>query len=321
MRKFIFYISEIILIVLAVAFLIQCLADRGLQNWQNNVYNDWQNTLEGKINSDVIIMGSSRGFVGYNSKIIEDKLRLKTYNISYNAGGNNLQLSKLNIYLKNNKKPKILIQNIDLAHFDENDILPEEFQFIPFLNNPDIDDLLVSFDSKYTDTKYLPLLKYNQNLKLLKNGIYANFKFFNIENATTYQGYCPQNRTFKIEYHNLKKIKGKSKEGVDSNRYKKILKKMTDFYKLNLDSSTKIIFVWAPENKLRLNKEYDSLKSPLIEEINLIQKKNKNIYFIDLSHHLISKNDYYFYDTFHLNKKGSEVFSEILSIKLSQLLN
>ncbi|WP_035638092.1 hypothetical protein, partial [Flavobacterium gilvum] len=150
MRKFIFYISEIILIVLAVAFLIQCLADRGLQNWQNNVYNDWQNTLEGKINSDVIIMGSSRGFVGYNSKIIEDKLRLKTYNISYNAGGNNLQLSKLNIYLKNNKKPKILIQNIDLAHFDENDILPEEFQFIPFLNNPDIDDLLVSFDSKYT---------------------------------------------------------------------------------------------------------------------------------------------------------------------------
>jgi len=321
MRKFIFYILEIILIVVAVAFSIQYLADRGLQNWQNTIYNDWQNTLEGKINSDVIIMGSSRGFVGYNPKIIEYKLKLKTYNISYNAGGYKLQLSKLNIYLKKNRKPKVLIQNLDLAHFDENDILPEEFQFIPFLNNSDIDDLVMSYDSKYNYLKYIPLLKYNQNLKLLKNGIYTNFKNFNIENGTTYQGYCPQNRIFKIEQHNLKRIEKKSKQDLDINREKKILKKMMDFYKLNFGSSTKIIFVWAPENKLRLNKAYDSLKSPLIKEINLIQKNNKNIYFIDLSHHVISKNDDYFYDTFHLNKKGSEVFSQVLSAKISKILN
>jgi hypothetical protein len=321
MRKIILYVLEIIVISFCMAFVIQYFSDKGLSNLKNSLYNDWQNIIEGNINSDVLIMGSSRGFVCYNSKIIEDKLKLKAFNISYNAAGYRLQQSKFDIYLKNNIKPKIIIQNIDLAHFNENSMLPEELQFIPFLNVKGINDLILPYDKKYNYFRYTPLLKYNQNLNLLKNGIYANFRDFNIEYETTYAGYCPQQRIFKVDSHNLKKLQKISDDGLDMSEYKRTLSRILEFYNTRLDDSTKIIFVWAPEHKLRLNKIYDSARNPLINELKSIQRNNKNIYFIDMSNDEISKHDNYFYDTFHLNKRGSEVFSKNLSIKILEILN
>lgn len=321
MRKIMLYILEIIVISFFTASVIQYFSDKGLSNLKNSLYNDWQNIIEGKINSDVLIMGSSRGFVCYNSKIIEDKLKLKTFNISYNAAGYKLQQSKLDIYLKNNIKPKIIIQNIDLAHFNENSMLPEEFQFMPFLNNKCINDLILPYDKKCNCFRYIPLLKYNQGLNLLKNGILANFWDFNVENESTYAGYCPQQRIFKVDSHNLKKLKKMSDDGLDMNKYKKMLSGIIKFYNTRLDDSTKIIFVWAPEHKLRLNKIYDLTRNPLIKELKSIQRNNKNIYFINMSNYEISKHDNYFYDTFHLNKRGSEVFSKNLSIKIHEILN
>jgi hypothetical protein len=320
MRKIILYILEIIVISFLTAAVIQYFSDKGLRNLKNSIYNDWQNIIEGKINSDILIMGSSRGFVCYNSKVIEDKLKLKTFNISYNAAGYKLQQSKFDIYLKNNIKPKIIIQNIDLAHFNENRVLPEEFQFIPFLNNEYINDLVIPYDRKYNCFRYIPLLKYNQNLNLLKNGIYANFWDFNVEYETTYAGYSPQQRIFKVDSHNLKKLKKMSEDGLDINEYRRIFLRIVEFYNARFDGSTKIIFVWAPEHSLRLNKIYDLARNPLINELESIQRDNKNIYFINMSHDEISNHDNYFYDTFHLNKRGSQIFSKNLSIKIHEIL-
>ncbi len=324
MKAFFKYLIEILLITLIISFGIQYLSDNGLRNLKNSRYNDWENILQGKINSDVIINGSSRGDSGFNPRIIGNKLNSSCFNISYNAGKHNLQQYKFDIYIKNNKKPKIVIQNIDLAYFLKSVEIPYEFEFYPFVYYEDINSLVSKFDNKFNSKfnwfKVIPLLKYNQSFKMFEEGIIANFSSSVSKNAKTIQGYCPQNRPFKIDYGNLNKfslIKKKSKNEKEI----ALLYEMVKFYKSRLGTDAKVIFVWMPEHKLRLSKNYDLKRESILEELSLIQKKNKNFYFIDMAYDDISNHDEYYFDTFHVNETGSNVFSEKVSEKIYNILN
>ncbi|MFH6994844.1 hypothetical protein [Flavobacterium sp. FlaQc-48] len=320
MKNFLKYMIEIVVITLIIAFFIQYLSDRGFRNLKNSQYNDWQNIVEGKINSDIIINGSSRGFVGYNPVIIGNKLHLTCFNLSFNAGGYNLQQAKFDIYLKSNKPPKLIIQNIDLAHFQKNTELPDEWQFYPIIYNKSIDSLLMKFDENITYLKVFPLLKYNQNFKLLEEGIVANFSNSVKKNSKTILGYCPQDRLFKVDYHNLKKFSNidvKAKNELEIER----LHEMFNFYNSRLDKNAKMVFIWMPEYKLRLTKSFDLKRASIVEELNLIQKKYKNFIFIDMAYDEMSNHSEYYYDTFHLNEVGSTIFSKKISIKINTILN
>lgn len=320
MRSFFVFLSKLILVIFFISFTIEFVSDRGLSKLKNSVYNDWNNILQGNLNSEVIIMGSSRGFVSYDSQIISRKLNLSTHNLSFNAAGFQLQQEKLDIYLKYNRKPKIIIQNIDLAHFNTNDVIPDENQFLPFINNFEVNNLLLKYDEKYKVLKYFSLLKYNQNIGLLKLGVVSNFYQNDIENQSTYNGYCPQNIPFKVDYHNLKKLDNILNENVNLNFYKSKLDKIIKFYKKKVGSETQIIFVWAPEHNLRLQAKYEKIYIPIIKELITIDEQNENIHFINFFNDKILNSDEYFYDTFHLNKKGSKIFSTMLSDKITKIV-
>ena len=70
--------------------------------------------LNGEINADVLVIGSSRSSTGIIAGTIGDSLGLKGYNLSYL--GSNIEFHEfiLNTYLKSHiKKPKIIILGID----------------------------------------------------------------------------------------------------------------------------------------------------------------------------------------------------------------
>ncbi|MBO9585982.1 MAG: hypothetical protein J7574_17585 [Flavobacterium sp.] len=314
------YIIEIIVVIFIVAFGIQYFLDNGLRNLKNTQINDWKNILDGKINSDIIINGSSRGFVGYNSNIIGEKLKSSCFNLSFNAGGYNLQQDKFDIYIKKNKIPKVVIQNIDLAYFIKNNAIPEEWQFYPFLYNKDLESLTSKFDTKFNYFKIFPLLKYNQNFGLIKEGMMANFSNQVKKNAKTLNGFCPQNRAFKVDDHNLKRFQNQE---VKSNNEKeiKLLHQMIAFYRSRLKFDSKIILVWMPEHKLRLTENYNQQRKFIVNELNLLQKKDKNILFIDMAYDDISNFDDNYYDTFHLTEKGANEFSKKIAVRINNFLN
>ncbi len=320
MKFFFKYILEVFVIVLITAFGIQYFADKGLRNLKNTPINDWQNILTGKVNADIIINGSSRAYFGYNSKLIGEVLNSDCFNIGFNAGGYNLQKSKFNIYLKKNRKPKVIIQNIDLSHFFKNTELPDEWQFIPFINNEIINSFIIEYDSKYKYLPYVPLLKYNQNIQLLKKGIIANFSTSVAKNEKTIYGFSPQDRIFKIDYHNLERIK-KDKYDFNEIGFRKEIKEMVYFYFRRLDKDAKVIFVWAPEHKLRCSLFFPEKGKILINELNRIESENKNFQFIDMRVDEISDHDEYYYDTYHLNAKGADIFSKELAVKIKEILN
>lgn len=320
MKFFFKYIIQIVAVTLVFAFGIQYFSDNGFKQLKNSRYNDWTNILNGKINSEIIINGSSRGFVGYNPVIIGDKLNLSCFNLSFNAGSYNLQQSKFDIYLKNNKTPKIIIQNIDLAFFVKSTKLPDEEQFYPFIYNKSIDSLTTKFDNRFSLFRKIPLLKYNQKIKMLEEGFKANFSNSFGKNVKTIQGYCPQNRIFKVDYHNLSRFPNLTFKAENKHEIM-LLHDMMNFYTLRLHKDAKIVFVWMPEYKLRLTKNFDRKRESIVDELNLIQKKHRNFLFIDMAYDEMSNHNKYYYDTFHLNEAGSNLFSAKVSMKINEFLN
>ena len=99
MVKFYKYFFLIFISSFLILYSLQFLADNGLRKSVNSVYHDWLQILEGNINADIVISGSSRAYFGYNPSILEDKLKMKTFNLGYSAAGYQLQLEKLKIYL------------------------------------------------------------------------------------------------------------------------------------------------------------------------------------------------------------------------------
>lgn len=305
MKSWLVYLFKFVLITFVLAFYLEMLCDNGLKKINNSIFGEWNKILQGRVNADVLIMGSSRAVVSYDPSVISKKSNLKSYNLGFNAGGENLQLEKLKIYLKFNQNPKIIIQNIDQAHFGFNKNLPEETQFIPFIENNEMKDFLIKYNSKYEYLDYVPLLKYNNYQSVFFEGFLSNFKSIKAKNPN-FNGFIPVSKQFKLDEHNLRNLE---KVKIEQHDISGKVDKMLNFYSENLNSECLVFFVWAPEKVERLNQKFLSSKEYVKTILKKKIKNNPNYFFIDLMDNPISYNQNYYYDTFHLNSNGAKIFS------------
>ncbi len=319
MGKFLLYVFKIIIFSLLIAFFIQYLADSGLKKMDNSIYADWNKILGGQLNSDLIILGSSRGYVSYDPRIIEKTTGLSSYNLSINAGSYNLQSLKFESYLNKNKHPLVIIQNIDLTHFSKSKSIPEEFQFLPYLDNHKLSCGLSDINSHYYWNQYIPLYKYNSYKSFLLKGLLSFFgKKYSI--SPTIQGFAPKNPTFKKDEHNLRRLREMSSDTLNIQSYKEKLSVTREFLHRYKTDSVKIFLVWAPEYKERLD-IIAPIATPVKEDIIQMVTAMQGVYFLDFSEDPINQKKENFYDTFHLNEEGATLFSRKLSLEIDRILN
>lgn len=318
MSKFLIYVFKIIIFSFLIAFFIQYLADSGLKKIDDSIYADWNKILEGQLNSDLVILGSSRGYVSYDPRIIDKTTGLSSYNLSINAGSYNLQGLKFESYLVKNRPPKVIIQNIDLTHFSKSKSIPEEFQFLPYLFNNKLIRELNSINSDYRWKLYIPLFKYNPYKSFLLKGL---FSFFGKEYSIlpTANGFSPKNPVFKKDEHNLRRLREMSSDTLNIQSYKEKLAITMEFLQRYKTDSLKIFFVWAPEYKERLD-IIAPILTPVREDIKQMISDMPGVYFLDFSEDPIHIEKKYFYDTFHLNEKGANIFSTKLSLEIDRII-
>jgi hypothetical protein len=318
MGKFLLYIFKILFFSFLVALFIQYLADSGLKKISDSIYADWNKILGGQLNSDLLILGSSRGYVSYDPRIIQKTTGLSSFNLSINAGSYNLQRLKLESYLVKNRNPKVIIQNIDLTHLSKSNYIPDEFQFLPYLNNQKLAKELSAINSDYRWNNYIPLFKYNPYKSFLVRGLCS---FFGLKYSIlpTIKGFAPKNPLFKKDKHNLKRLRELRSDSSNIQLFRKKLVITKEFLLKYKTDSVKIFLVWAPEYKERLD-IITSIVTPVKEDIVQMVSDMPGVYFLDFSEDPMSLKKEYFYDTFHLNEKGAMLFSTKLSIEIDKIL-
>ena len=315
MIRFLIYCFKIVVFSLLGAITLQFISDEGLKSISNSRFEEWDNILEGRINAELIILGSSRGSVSYNPEIIAQLTHLNAYNLSLDAAPHNIQSAKYNIYLKNNLKPKVIIQNVDLAHFSNLSIIPNKNHFIPFSNYDEINKEFRKIEFSFQEFNYIPLLNYNGKEKFLISGV-ANFFHFGDLIFQHRNGFVPVKKKFLIDGNNLERLK-KIEATFDIEKWNEDLKIIRD--QLESDKNIYYFFIWAPEYEKRL----DLVKGAAFEikeRIKNVTSDYSNAYFLDYSSNAISKKAYFFYDTFHLNSHGADRFSKMVGEDINQIL-
>lgn len=265
-----------------------------------------EKVINGEINKDLIVLGSSIGARNIIAGQIEDSLKISSYNLSY--PGSNIEFHEfvLRSLLKFNKKPKIVLLALD---------------------NPA--ELLPNGTINFRLDRLYPLAKYNYiNNEMIKQGeknflseflVLArisetnfNFREKHFSNLDTIIG-CGsmpisfQRKESKFNFNNKNNndhIKDELPNKVES---------FLRFQKLCTSNNIKLYLVFSPYFKINnrsFEKRIKQLSSP---EVSFYSYDTLNKAYKDKS---------FFYDESHLQYKGAIIFTnEIIANIKNQLVN
>tara|TARA_B110000971_G_scaffold221949_1_gene271808 strand:- start:12618 stop:13556 length:939 start_codon:yes stop_codon:yes gene_type:complete len=265
-------------------------------------YAVWNDIFEGKIDSDILIIGSSRAWVHFNPTMITEQTGISCYNIGIDGHPFLLQNTRYDILRKYNKKPKTVIVSLESNSFFKRPDLYNSSQFLPYLrtNKDDLKEPLLKFKGFNKYDFVLPLIRYYGNFSVLKEVLLSS------SNSTNrVKGFEAHAKKWNSDLLNAKKKYKSLKVKIDTTT----LNLFKEFVKKNKAEEIEVILVYSPE--YIEGQEFISNRDSIINLYKKISDENK-ISFIDFSNDSISYKKEYFYNATHLNKKGANLFTQKL---------
>ena len=276
---------------------------------------EWNDIFESKINTDLLIQGSSRAWVHISPKSLDSAFNLNAYNLGIDGYSFRLQYYRFLLFLKYNKKPKYLIQSLDyFTEFQKNVSLYEYEQFIPFLDDKLIQEAVFYYEGFTYKDLYIPFYKYTHNMKLYFNGL----KFFLLKRKQQsngkYKGFKAQDKQWDNSFDNFKKA---NPNGYLAPIDKNTLNLFDLFIRYCQQENIKLIFVncptYYPATKMLINKYQ-------IDSIYHFYSVKYSIPYLDYSNNSLSFDTLNFYNSQHLNSAGVDKFNVKLISDLKKII-
>lgn len=254
--------------------------------------------INGEINKDVIIIGSSRGARNLIANEIEIKTGKETFNLSY--PGSNIEFHEfiLRTLLKYNQKPETIILSIDDPTFLLDDVSLEfrYERFYPLMKyNYLVQEMINRGEKNY-------LAKYFALGRISKTNISFQEKQFSSLDTLTSCGSMPI--SFTQPEYNFKFDSIPQKYPIfleEENRINAYIK----FQERCKEENIRLITVFSPNYRAH-NLGFENRVRELTMDNNLL-------YIYDLTNN-VYKNQSYYYDETHLKNDGALIFTnEIVS--------
>lgn len=309
MKKFLLHITLFALLLYVLAFAADCYISKQLQALQSSPFANWNDLYQGNIQSDVLIMGSSRAFVQFNTRIIDSCLQVNSYNLGANGRPADAQILKYNIYRQQgNAKPKVILYEIYPGTLDTSNGY-ERIQYIPYLKRPSLWLKTRKLEHFNWADCFIPcyrFLKYKEDIKhiLKKDSYYTR----------------AQNKLYKGYQDFDKKWDGKAYANLDSIEYPQnanTQKLFEDFLTQCKREGINVVLVKAPFYIGATHKIKD------LEKINLRYEdiaRRHSLIMLDYTYDSLCYDTTKFYNATHLNRAGATRFSEKLSADLQPII-
>jgi hypothetical protein len=312
MKRFLIHLSIFCVILLILALAFDVLISHYLKQsktYAAGEYATWNDVYEGNVNSEIVISGSSRAVVQIDPAIIQSQLGKTCYNLGIDGNNIWLEYFRHQQLLKHNTKPSIIIHSLDIFMLsDSTDIFNSE-QFLPYmLFNGDIQEVYKNNNTYTYFDFYIPLFRYFGNQKAILHAFKILFESQQ-DFLGRKKGYEAQNLLWNKDLEKAK-LKMKSFEAqVDSSSLHLFEKYLQECKAQSIN----LVFVYTPEytDGQRFVKNRKT-----ILDFYLDLSKKYNITFFDYSDDPISHNQSYFYNSGHLNRRGSKLFTKKLASDL-----
>jgi hypothetical protein len=253
--------------------------------------------LEGKMNKDILIFGSSRAQHDLYSDAIQDSLKMPTFNLGYRGCNIDFQLFLLKMVLKHNKKPKIIFLTLD-----------DDREFISGKN------LQFRYDKLFSLVKYQEIINElicRKEVTPLAVTFYSARlgwqRFLKSKAPKKYDNWTPTGTSLldftAPDFDKKRRVAVKYKYKLE---LLELLLAFKEFQHICQVQHIKL-YLLVPPNFADQNKEF------VIRMKSLIVLKNTPFYSENL---LDFKDSKYFSDQSHLNKKGAILYTNEIIKKL-----
>jgi hypothetical protein len=289
---------------------IDYIITQGLRRITTSAYGVSNRVMSGSANADIVVSGSSRALAHYDTRIIQRTTGHSAFNIGRNGAQTDMQLAYLKAYLRHNKKPKLIIHNLDLFSLQVSHDIYDPAQYLPYLNEP---ELYTAIHRVYPDAwkwKYLPLYGYvvtDMRFTWLQ-GIKGFFGIYPREDH--FDGYQPRYMQWTGDFERYRMAHA---QGVDFEIQPAGIESLTELANICKTLAVPLVFVYSP-----VYSEMQALernRNDIFREFRTISDRF-GAQFWDLSTSEISKDQNNFYNSQHLNAAGASAFSVELANRL-----
>jgi hypothetical protein len=273
-------------------------------------FQTWNDIFNSKIHSDIIISGSSRARVHINPQILDTTLHINSYNLGIEGYPFNMQNVRFKIFEKYNKKPLLVIQNVDLNTLYRRKAY-NRIQFLPYLHEYSLNKELKKMEFSVFEL-YIPAFQYRSEFATICRGLAEFLNIKHYENRSRYKGYTGQDR----EWDGSKLQTILAGDSIVSPVDPEIVHLFDSFLNHCKKNDIQVILVFTPQYIKAT--EFTKNKKQVIDIYHSFSGKY-NIPFLDYSYDSICYDTTYFYNAMHLNIKGAELFSLQLADDIKKL--
>ena len=254
----------------------------------------WNEVIQGGIDAEILVLGSSRALVHFDCEYIEKVTGKTCYNLGFDGTSIPLQKLMFDLYLSKNQAPESLIWSLDFHSFD---------QLVPYQDNEIIQKILDIHETPNYQFE-LPLFRYSFNPHMKFLGLASYLTDYAKEPIIT-KGYRKSTRTWGIgtDVPEDKEAKGKNimmDEAI-----------VRDFYQYiaSLKAQYDITLIMTPYYITRLEKLQNLTE--LKEKINAAAEEI-DVNYLDLSATDLSLDQSNFYNESHMTSQGMNQMLEMI---------
>jgi len=312
MKNFIIKIIALGIILLLSAFVADFVVTSGLKKTGNresgggDEFTTWNAICSSSINADIIVNGASRAYRQVNPFILDTMLNLNTYNIGMSGASFDQQYVRYLTFVKLNKKPKYIIQQVDYGSLFVSNSVDERFlPYLPYLDGKKYLAGITLSDS------YIPFYRYRMRYDYITRGL---LEFFHIKHYPNLRKKGFFETDLKWNGSSLNTVL----QGDSINALKEIKAiELFDSY-LNhcKNNDIMVILVFSPQYFKMTDFTKD--KKDVIDIYRSFSEKY-GIPFLDYSTDSMCYDTTYFFNAMHLNKTGEELFSTKLAHDIDSL--
>lgn len=283
----------------------------GIRRIKTSDIGAFNRVMSGKVNSQIVIAGSSRALVHYDPEIIQKTTGRTAFNIGRNGSHIDMQIAVVKAYLEHNTRPDLLVFNLDTHSLEPTRELYDPAQYLPFLGDENIYAAIRRITPDVWKWRYLPLYGYMvEDLRFTwLVGLKGVIGFYPAEDYVL--GYNPRDLVWTGDFD---RFKAGHAQGYNAEIEQGGLKALRGLASLCAEQKIRLLLVYSPE--------YNEAQQLVLNRSEVFARFREiaaefSVPFLDYSDSPICANRDLFYNSQHLNYRGARAFSTDLAAKIA----
>jgi hypothetical protein len=301
-------------LLLLVACSIHMAITAGLRRIKTSASGASNQIMDGHVNAQIVITGSSRALVQYDPRIVQSFTGLSAFNLGRNGSQTDMQVAFLKAYLAHNRKPELVVHNLDAFSFVTTQTIFDPAQYMPYLYDRNLYEASSKINPRTWRSRYVPLYGYvveDMNLTWTK-GIAGFFGWSPRQDY--FLGFNPRHTQWTGDFASFAASHPK---GVTFDIEPAGIRDLEDLILTCKKNGVQLIFIYSPE--------YDRMQAMTSNREQIFAQFRQladryDVPFLDYSAWSHNGDKSLFYNSQHLNAEGAEVFSRDVAYRLQQFL-